>query len=168
MQYNTTPLPRILNAKDPITGLKLVERHRSGWRPNPHIPVCRPGEEHLVENYESAKNDNFRGWVCHHRLEFTLDGEFANSSIDLVNKDMYFRRPYYELVWMKRGEHTTLHHKGRITPDSVKMKMSNTRRDKRVGPDNPMWKGDNVSDKEKRRRVRRAKMRAIRKLASSL
>ena len=116
MNYNTTPLPRIINRRDQITGFLLVTKRKGRYKPNPNIPVCRSGEEHLVENYELAKKDNFRGWVCHHRLELTLDGEFANSMMDLVNKDMYFHRPYFELIWMKRGEHSRLHNSGKLSP----------------------------------------------------
>lgn len=118
MNYNTTPLKRILNSRDPITRNKLVVFHKTSdkYMPNPNIPACRSGEEHLVENYDLAKEDKFKGWVLHHRLELTLDGQFANSAIDLVNKNMYFHRPYYELIWMKRREHSILHHTGDISP----------------------------------------------------
>lgn len=142
MNYNTTTLPRILNTKDPITRKKLVRfsKRLRRYIPNNHIPLCRSGEEHLVENYELAKKDNFKGWVCHHRLELTLDGEFANSAIDLVNKDMYFHRPYFELIWLRPEEHTKLH----------------SSRGK-----NPMWKGDEATEHAKYMRVRNAKKRSV-------
>lgn len=149
MQYNSTPLPRILNGRDPVTGLKLVLFHKrlNRYIPNPHIPVCRSGEEHLVENYELAKNDTFKGWICHHRLELTLDGQFANSAIDLVNKDMYFHRPYYELIWIRSGEHSRLHYSG--------CKSSS-------------WKGGIASDHKEYLRQYRAKKRALRDCALPL
>ena len=141
MNYNSTPLPRILNARDPITGLKLVLFHKSKNRYKPHIkiPMCRSGEEHLVENYDLAKKDNFKGWDLHHRLELTLDGEFANSAMDLVNKDMYFHRPHYELIWLRHGEHSRLHLRGDKCPN---------------------WKGGLDIDHAKYMRERRAKKRA--------
>lgn len=140
MNYNTTPLPRILNAKDPITGKKLVLHKRTNrYAPNGYIPACRSGEEHLVENYELAKKDNFKGWICHHRLELTLNGEFANSAMDLVNKDMYYHRPYFELIWVRREEHSRLH---------------------RTGYKNPTWKGGVAKDRAKYKREWRAKKRA--------
>ena len=152
MNYNTTPLPRILNARDHVTRNKLVVFHKgkSRYKPNRHIPVCRSGEEHLVENYDLAKNDNFKGWICHHRLELTLDGEFANSSMDLVNKDMYFHRPYFELIWLRLGEHSRLHNSGE------KGTMYGKREDKC-----PNWRGEDVTEHAKRQRKRRAKKKLI-------
>lgn len=29
----------------------------------------------LIENYEQAVNDKSQMWVCHHRLEISLDGK---------------------------------------------------------------------------------------------
>lgn len=116
MKYRTEPLPRIINGRDPITGYQLVTKRKDGYKPNTNIPVCRSGEEHLVENYEAASKDKFIGWVCHHRLELTLDGQFANSMMDLVNKDMYFYRPHFELIWLRRGDHSRLHNSGNLSP----------------------------------------------------
>lgn len=62
-----------------------------------------------IENYDLAKADNFEGWVCHHRLELTLDGEFALSREQLKMHDMYYNRPYYELIFLRRREHSKLH-----------------------------------------------------------
>lgn len=64
----------------------------------------RPGEQHLIENFELAKADNFKGWVIHHRLEITLEGEFAHDVKDLERLGMYWKRPYYELIYMKLSE----------------------------------------------------------------
>ena len=61
-----------------------------------------------IENYESAVSDK-RRFVCHHRLELTLDGEFALSPEQLKLHDMYYNRPYYELIFIPQGEHIRLH-----------------------------------------------------------
>lgn len=37
-----------------------------------------------IENYELAKADNFKDWCIHHRLELTLDNEYAHSRADLI------------------------------------------------------------------------------------
>lgn len=90
----------------------------------------RPGEQHLIENFELAKADNFKGWVIHHRLELTLDGEFAHDVKDLERLGMYWNRPYYELIYMKLSEHSTLHNicknpfYGRRHSDTTKAKIS--------------------------------------------
>ena len=71
--------------------------------------VYRKGEQHLIENYDKAKKDNFKGWLIHHRLELTLDGQFAHHPEDLDRLGMYRNRPYYELIYLTVSEHTNLH-----------------------------------------------------------
>lgn len=41
------------------------------------LEYCK--EYQKIENYELTKADNFKGWHCHHRLELTLDNEYAHS-----------------------------------------------------------------------------------------
>lgn len=71
----------------------------------------------LIENYESAKKDNFKGWACHHRLEtHTSDGErrlVDLSKEELKALDMYYNRPPQELIYLKKEEHASLHNKGK-------------------------------------------------------
>lgn len=74
---------------------------------------CRAGEETKIENYKLAKADNFKGWDIHHRLELTLDGEYAHSREELKRLDMYYNRPYYELIFLHHNDHTKLHLKAR-------------------------------------------------------
>lgn len=77
-----------------------------------HTRNCwRDGEQEKIENYYEALADEFRGWVLHHRLELTLDGQFAHYAKDLKRLGMYYNRPYYELIYMKHDEHSRLHFK---------------------------------------------------------
>lgn len=62
-----------------------------------------------IENYDIAKSEDFKGWDCHHRLELTLDNEFANSKEDLIRYNMYYNRPYFELILLRKSEHSQLH-----------------------------------------------------------
>ena len=32
-----------------------------------------------IENYDKAKSDTTQTWECHHKLELTLNGEFAHT-----------------------------------------------------------------------------------------
>lgn len=64
-----------------------------------------------IENYDLAKNDKENSWVCHHRLEITLNGEYAISPADLRRHGMYYNRPYFELIFLSRSEHAKLHNK---------------------------------------------------------
>lgn len=77
------------------------------------VSYCKQGEFERIENYELAKADNFKGWDIHHRLELTLDGEYAHSKEDLIRLDMYYNRPYFELIFLTRTEHNKLHAKTR-------------------------------------------------------
>lgn len=36
-----------------------------------------------IENYEQAINDKENIWECHHRLQLTLEGEFAHNRKEL-------------------------------------------------------------------------------------
>lgn len=61
-----------------------------------------------IENYEEAVSSKEQ-YDVHHRLEFTINGEYAKSTEELKRLGMYYNRPYYELVLMKHSEHAKLH-----------------------------------------------------------
>lgn len=86
----------------------------------------RKGEQHKIENYEEAKKDNFIGWVIHHRLETDLDGNETHKPESLERLGMYYHRPYFELIYMKRSEHVILHNSIRTVTDESKKKQSNS------------------------------------------
>lgn len=62
-----------------------------------------------IENYELAINDKEQMWDCHHRLELTLNGEFAHTSEELKQLEMYYKRPYFELIFLTKSDHKKLH-----------------------------------------------------------
>lgn len=66
-----------------------------------------------IENYELAIADTEETWSCHHRLELTLDGEFAHTAEELNRLNMYYNRPYFELIFLKASEHHSLHNTAR-------------------------------------------------------
>ena len=70
-----------------------------------------------VENYALAEKDNFEGWHRHHKLEtHNSDGELRLVPItqnELIALGMYYERPAKELVWLRIGEHMSLHNKFR-------------------------------------------------------
>lgn len=74
--------------------------------------ICKDNLE-LIENYDKAVKDDFKGWVLHHRLELTIDGEEVHTPESLIRLNMYYHRPYFELIFLKRGEHIALHNKGK-------------------------------------------------------
>ena len=78
-----------------------------------YVIDCNPEQ---IENYELAKADDFEGWHCHHRLEtHTADGNRRKVDLsreELIAMNMYYNRPANELIFMKAGEHISLHKKG--------------------------------------------------------
>lgn len=92
-----------------------------------------------IENYDKAIADTTQTWHLHHRLELTLDGEFAHTPEELMRLDMYFNRPYFELVFLTPEEHHRLHKKGKQLTEESRMKMSVAK------------KGTSLSDETKRK-----------------
>lgn len=78
------------------------------WNRNKYV---KDGRIDLIENYELAKSDNFVGWDIHHRLELTINDEYAHSKDELIRLNMYYDRPYFELIWLPGSVHQTLHMK---------------------------------------------------------
>ena len=66
---------------------------------------CKDYED--IENYDKAKADNFKGWICHHRKGVDIPTE------ELQVLDMYYNIPANELIFVTRAEHNTLHFKGK-------------------------------------------------------
>lgn len=81
-----------------------------------------------IENYELAKKDNFKGWHIHHRLELTLNGEFAHTPEELKRMGMYYNRPYFELIFLTKSEHQRIHAQCRSNTTLNKMKLSLSQR----------------------------------------
>ena len=77
-----------------------------------------------IENYDKAIADTTQTWVIHHRLELTLDGEFALTPEQLKMHDMYYNRPYYELIFLTMSDHVKLHNSSRTLTTETKTKIS--------------------------------------------
>ena len=71
----------------------------------------KDGRIDLIENYELAKADNFKGWDIHHRDEIKVlpSGiKVFRTREDLMNNN---RCPPNELIWLTHKEHIHIHHK---------------------------------------------------------
>ena len=97
-----------------------------------------------IENYNKAIDDTTQTWQCHHRLELTLNGEFALTPEQLKMHDMYYKRPYYELIFLTRSEHRRLHL--RHLSDETKKKISEAKK----GMNHPLY-GKHHSDETKKK-----------------
>lgn len=70
-----------------------------------------------IENYELAKQDNFKGWDVHHKDEIRIlpSGMVAiRSKDDLIENGRYYNCPPNELIFMLHTEHCALHRKYHI------------------------------------------------------
>lgn len=83
-----------------------------------------------IENYEKAVADTTQTWDLHHRLELTLDGEYAHSREELNRLGMYYHRPYFELIFLTHAEHRRIHMKGRVVSGETRKKMSAAKKGK--------------------------------------
>ena len=95
---------------------------------------CRD-ELSKIENYDKAIADTTQTWDLHHRLELTLDGEFALSQKQLKMHDMYYNRPYYELIFLTHSEHRRLHMKGRTVTCETRSRMSESHKGRTFSED---------------------------------
>ena len=87
----------------------------------------RKEELHKIENYDKAINDKTQVWHLHHRLELTLDGEFAHTSKELGRLGMYKHRPYFELIFLTEHDHKSLHASSEAISQDVRTKWKKSR-----------------------------------------
>ena len=117
---------------------------------------CRD-EISKIENYEKAITDTTQTWHLHHRLELTLEGEFAHTRDDLIRLGMYYRRPYFELIFLTHSEHRRLHMKGKARSEESRKKQS----DANKGENNPFY-GQHHSNESRKKMSEAQKARRIR------
>lgn len=104
-----------------------------------------------IENYEQAVNDPECIWHLHHRLELTLDGEYALSSKDLIRLGMYYHRPYFELIFLNPSDHEIMHSHAKPPMHRCSDECKRLRRDK-IKENNPrFWKDKELSDEHKKK-----------------
>ena len=87
-----------------------------------------------IENYELAKADDFIGWDVHHKLEtYTSDGirrPVDLSRAELIALGTYYDRPASELIFLKHGDHISLHNTGNLVSAETRAKISAAKRGK--------------------------------------
>ena len=83
----------------------MTENQRKNWYKFCSEPLDK------IEHYEEALAEGFKGWCIHHRLEIQPDGTKVSAK-ELIDQNLYYGRPASELVFMRNGEHTTLHNIG--------------------------------------------------------
>ena len=82
-----------------------------------------------IENYDKAIADATQFWEIHHRLE----SEHGMNIEELMDKDMYYKRPASELIFLTHKEHMRIHAKTKTGPfkEVVIDKWRKTKKEKR-------------------------------------
>ena len=63
----------------------------------------------LIENYNQAIADQKRTWDIHHRRECDSEGRTLFTRKQLIEMNLYFKRPASELVFVTRSMHKKIH-----------------------------------------------------------
>ena len=108
-QYNTKHKESLKKRYNTDSEYRLNKLNSSkNYRLN-HIATkyVKDGRIDLIENYELAKADNFKGWDIHHKLE--INDDYINTVNDLKLMNLYYERPPEELIWLTKSDHHTLH-----------------------------------------------------------
>ena len=106
----------------------------------------------LIENYQKALAEGFAGWCMHHRLEIQPDGTRVSMQ-ELIDQGLYYDRPASELVFMRFGEHTSLHNigntyiKGKHLSEKTRHKIAEAHKGKTLGVH---WWNNGISCKRSR------------------
>ena len=103
----------------------MTDHQKSNWK-----SYCSEQLE-LIENYMAAKADDFEGWCIHHRLEIQQDGTRVSRQ-ELNDKNLYFHRPASELIFMRFGEHMTLHSTGKHHSAEARHKIAESLKGKQL------------------------------------
>ena len=56
----------------------------------------------LIENYQQALSDEKRMWEIHHRRECDENGKTLFTRTQLIDMNLYFKRPASELIFVTR------------------------------------------------------------------
>ena len=63
----------------------------------------------LIENYQQAIADEEKMWDIHHRRECDSEGRTLFTKKQLIEMNLYFKRPASELIFVTRAMHNKLH-----------------------------------------------------------
>lgn len=89
---------------------------------NKFLKYC-PEHYQEIENYELAKADDFKGWICHHRNGEEFSKEW------LIKNNMYYNRTDpHEFKFVTTAEQALIHNKGKKHTEQWKDNMKGRKR----------------------------------------
>ena len=68
----------------------------------------------LIENYHQAIADKERMWEIHHRRECDDEGRTLLTHKQLIEMNLYYKRPASELIFVTRSMHWKIHREIRV------------------------------------------------------
>ena len=68
----------------------------------------------LIENYQEAISDEEKMWDIHHRRECDENGRTLFTRKQLIEMNLYFKRPASELIFVTKAMHLKLHRELRV------------------------------------------------------
>ena len=63
----------------------------------------------LIENYNQAIADKEKTWEIHHRRECDSEGRTLFTKKQLIEMNLYYKRPAPELIFVTRSMHSKIH-----------------------------------------------------------
>lgn len=63
----------------------------------------------LIENYQEAIADKERKWEIHHRRECDDEGRTLFTGKQLIDMNLYYKRPASELIFVTKSMHKKMH-----------------------------------------------------------
>ena len=77
----------------------------------------------LIENYHEAISDEKKMWDIHHRRECDSEGRTLFTKKQLIDMNLYFKRPASELIFVTRSMHNKLHREIRSNGGKIARKI---------------------------------------------
>ena len=79
----------------------MINEHNAKWFCSEDIS--------LIENYQQAISDEEKMWDIHHRRECDSEGRTLFTKKQLIEMNLYVKRPAAELIFVTRSMHRKLH-----------------------------------------------------------
>ena len=87
----------------------------------------------LIENYQEAIADQTRMWDIHHRRECDSEGRTLFTKKQLIEMNLYYKRPAPELIFATKSMHMKMHREQRVKSGKIAGKIGGKIGGKKTG-----------------------------------